>query len=277
MLKVNHLSGFGAGGIDPNAQAFIVAAGITDSTQKRAIDRLVKNLKGYGIWTKCLAIYPFVGGTSTTHKFNLKDPRDLDAAFRLAFAGTITHDANGITPGGTTADYADTFFDPVTQSSSLTSFHLSLYKGATSANGTSRLYMGQWVSPGFNVTYLGWASAGTLERAGIGVASNGTDNTPTAGTSAPSTAGMVAVSCNGDRDQKYYLNGSAHGTSVTSTGTFVSSSLFIGAANDTGAAVFPYNQSTRFVSIGTGLTAAEAGNLFTACEAFQDALGRGVI
>ena len=29
------------------------------------------------------AIYPFVGGTATTHKFNLKDPADINAAFRL--------------------------------------------------------------------------------------------------------------------------------------------------------------------------------------------------
>ena len=52
------------------------------------------------------ALYPFVGGTATSHKFNLKDPRDLDAAFRLQFNGGWTHNSNGVTPNGTNG-YAD--------------------------------------------------------------------------------------------------------------------------------------------------------------------------
>ena len=93
---------------DTDAQAFITAAGITDSTQQNAINQLVLDLKSYSLWTKMSAIYPFVGGTSTTHKFNLKDPRDLDVAYRLAFFGGWTHNANGITGNGTNT-YADTF------------------------------------------------------------------------------------------------------------------------------------------------------------------------
>ncbi len=56
--------GSGAAPLDPDAQAFITAAGITDATQQSAINTLVTDLKGYGIWTKMKAIYPFVGGTS---------------------------------------------------------------------------------------------------------------------------------------------------------------------------------------------------------------------
>ncbi len=72
-----------SGGTDADAQAFITATAITDLTQQTAINTLVTQLKTYGIWTKMKALYPFVGGTATAHKFNLKDPRDLDAAFRL--------------------------------------------------------------------------------------------------------------------------------------------------------------------------------------------------
>lgn len=109
MFLVNSYQ-FGGGGvpsIDPDAQAFLTAAAITDPTITSAVDTLVVDLKGYGIWTKMKALYPFVGGTATTHKYNLKDPRDLDAAFRLVFNGGITHDANGITGNGTNG-YADT-------------------------------------------------------------------------------------------------------------------------------------------------------------------------
>ena len=60
--------------IDPDAQAFLTAAGITDATITSAINTLVVDLKGYNIWTKMKAVYPFVGGTAAAHKFNLKNP-----------------------------------------------------------------------------------------------------------------------------------------------------------------------------------------------------------
>ena len=87
-----------AGGIplDPDAQAFLNAAGITDATITTAIDTLVIQLKAIGVWNKMKAIYPFVGGTATTHKFNLKNPADTNAAFRLVFFGGVTHDNTGI-------------------------------------------------------------------------------------------------------------------------------------------------------------------------------------
>ena len=106
---------------DADAQAFITAASITDNTQQNAINTLVIALKGYSIWTKFKAIYPIVGGTATNHKFNLKDPRDLDAAFRLTFFGGVTHSVNGMQANGTNG-YADTFFNPTTQGISINNF-----------------------------------------------------------------------------------------------------------------------------------------------------------
>jgi len=99
--------------IDPDAQAFLTAAAITDPTITSAIDTLVVDLKGYGIWNKMKAIYPFVGGTASSHKFNLKDPRDLDAAFRLVFIGGWTHSVNGV-QGNLTNAFADTYLVPST-------------------------------------------------------------------------------------------------------------------------------------------------------------------
>lgn len=94
-------------GFDSSAISFFNATGITNTTQQDAIDNLVRGLKDDGIWNKMKAIYPFVGGTATTHKFNLKDPRDVDAAFRLVFNGGWTHSSTGALPNGTNG-YADT-------------------------------------------------------------------------------------------------------------------------------------------------------------------------
>jgi hypothetical protein len=99
---------------DPDAQVFITAAAITDNTQQNAINTLVLDLKSNGIWSKTYAIYPLVGGSATNHKFNLKDPRDLDVAFRLTFFGGVTHSVNGMQGNGTNG-YADTFFNPTTE------------------------------------------------------------------------------------------------------------------------------------------------------------------
>jgi len=104
MILANHgiISSSGGFLYDADALAFITAASITDNTQKTAVNTLVTDLKTYNIWTKMKALYPFVGGSATSHKYNLKDPRDLDAAFRLVLNGGWTHSATGVTPNGTT-------------------------------------------------------------------------------------------------------------------------------------------------------------------------------
>lgn len=109
--------------IDTQAQAFITAAGITDPTQITAINNLVVGLKGASLWDKIIALWPFVGGSATSHKFNLKNPLDTDAAFRLAFSGGFTHNANGITPNGVNG-FADTFLSGANLTNNNTSWSI---------------------------------------------------------------------------------------------------------------------------------------------------------
>jgi len=73
------------------------------------VDYIVSNMKAIGTWDLCNAVYGFVGGTAASHKFNWKDLRDVDAAFRLTFVGGVTHNANGMQGNGTNG-YADTFY-----------------------------------------------------------------------------------------------------------------------------------------------------------------------
>ncbi len=82
--------------VDPDAQAFITAASITDPTQQSAINQLVLDLKGYSIWTKMKAIYPYVGGTSSSTSYNLKNP----AQFQITWNGGVTWSNNGVLFGG---------------------------------------------------------------------------------------------------------------------------------------------------------------------------------
>ncbi len=104
-------------GYDPDAQLFIdaeLASGVVlTKNQANAINDLVLDLKLNNLWSKMKFLYPFVGSSATAHKFNLKDPRDLNIAHRLVFNGGWTHSANGALPNGTNG-YASTFLIPNT-------------------------------------------------------------------------------------------------------------------------------------------------------------------
>lgn len=109
--------------LDINALKFINAASISDNSQKNALNKFIKSLKSINQLQAGFidfnnpsnsiiqALYPIIGGNATSHKFNLVNPIDSDAAFRLIFSGTITHDSNGIKSDGTTG-YADTKLSP---------------------------------------------------------------------------------------------------------------------------------------------------------------------
>lgn len=98
--------------IDPDAQAFITATGIS-GVEATAINTLVLYLKSEGLWTLIDAFYPFVGGSASSCKFNLKDPQDTNEAYRMTFAGSWTIDSNGVKPSSkNSANYGDSHWSP---------------------------------------------------------------------------------------------------------------------------------------------------------------------
>lgn len=100
--------------LDPTAAAAFIIAGLTDVTQQVLVNTAIVSAKQAGLFgATCLAWYPFVGGTLNRHKINYKNPLDTDAAFRLAFIGGVTHNANGIT-GNAISGYGNTFMIPNT-------------------------------------------------------------------------------------------------------------------------------------------------------------------
>lgn len=119
---------------DADAQLFVNAALISVQSQGDAINNLVISLKANNIWSKLKALYPFIGGSASSHKFNLKDPRDLNAAFRLSFSGTWTHTATGALPGG--SSYANTNLSP-TSVLSIDNCSLSVYLRTNPPNSFS--------------------------------------------------------------------------------------------------------------------------------------------
>jgi len=108
----------------------------------------------FSILSKCqnlstsqLVSSPFIGGTSTQHKYNLKDPRDLDAAFRLVFNGGWTHSSTGALPNGTNA-YANTYLILSNQLGS-DKPHISYYSRTNGNTATDQIDMGVYNNPAY--------------------------------------------------------------------------------------------------------------------------------
>ena len=80
-----------AGGFDPNAETFFTAAGITDLTQKDAVNQLVLDLKADSLWSLMKVIYPLVGTTSSQQSYNLVDP----TTYQIDWLGGWSFSSNG--------------------------------------------------------------------------------------------------------------------------------------------------------------------------------------
>lgn len=266
---------------DADALAFIAATGITDTTQKSAINSLVVSLKGYSIWNKLDVIYPFVGGTAFTHKFNLKNPADSNLTNRLEFFNAWTHNSNGITGNGTNT-VANTFFNP----SVIRSFGVYV---RTATNGTPA-FLGATVRSDSGEGFYNGPYG--IDFRGAETLFVNTNSIPNG--NPPFTRGYITVNT---------LDGSSKAIKVYRDGTYIDtahtpgiwpSTLFLNtpqiaigatradyydANGDYENTLYENNTTANiaFAFLGnTILTATEAANLNTAMVVYQTTLGRQV-
>jgi hypothetical protein len=245
---------------DFDADAFITAAAITDPTQQSAINQLVLDLKGYSIWTKMKALYPFVGGSASSHKFNLKNPLDTDAAFRLVFNGGWTHSSTGALPNGINA-YADTKFIP-NSNITVSSGHFSVYNRNNDLVGTKI----DGVNSGSTWVQMNHSYGDFI----FGQIASYASYTPT------DTRGLFLLTRTANNSFKIKRNNT---NLLTNTGTVTSlptHSIYIGARNDSGSYNHPNSYQKAFASIGDGLLDSEANNLYLCVQQFNTTLGRQV-
>lgn len=248
--------------VDPDAQAFITAASITDPTQQSAIDTLVTDLKGYGIWTKMKAIYPFVGGTASTHKWNLKDPRDLDAAFRLVFNGGWAHSSTGALPNGING-FADTRLSPQTD---IGGFNISfgVYIPTPHKNTSGH---GCWntLSQRCNLIQFAGTHYSTITT------------TTTAAESVGVLTKFISTSRLDSSTHKLYNNGVLLDTDTTTeTVALPNVNFSFSYVTNSGASTQYGNNELRFSYLSEGLNDTEMSDFYTAVQAFNTTLSRQV-
>ena len=255
-------------GYDPDAQLFFnaqTAAGVTlTTTQKNAVNQWVVDAKAIGIWTKMKAVYPIVGGTATSHKFNLKNPLDTNAAFRLVFSGGGTHSSNGYQLNGVNA-FADTFLIPST-TLTLNSQHISFYS-RTNSNGTE-------VEMGCNNAGLAPNTVLEIRTAGttyLSLAANGYTTYVDA-----NSLGFYIGNRTASNVTKLFKNNTAVATSAVGSSSNPINSIGIGALNSGFTKQYYSTKECAFASIGDGLTDAEALALYNAVQTFNTTLNRQV-
>lgn len=260
---------------DPNAQQFINAANIISQTHADAINTLVIDMKAQGLWNKCIAIYPIVGGTQSAHSYNLKNP----SQYNLNFVNTWNHSGFGATPNGTTA-YADTGINGstvLTQNDS----HLSFYSRTDSA-AAARSSMGAHNNSTAPNEIMVLSLKNTSGNAGAFNTSQAT--------------GQPALVANAN-SQGFYINNktssaigglsivkngsvAASNTVAITTNTYANRNIFIGACSITNLGIgvaFQYDdKQCAFASIGSGLTVSECSTYTTIVNNFQAALSRNV-
>lgn len=249
--------------LDPDALAFLTAAEISDPIITSAINTLVIDIKNVGIWTKMKAIYPFVGGTATTHKWNLKDPRDLNIAFRLTFNGGWVHSSNGVLSNGTNS-FADTFLNR--------SVFANVNLGC----------QGVYITPqtGTDIRYeCGIASTNQFftmrsdDLSGNNNWFNGS-TTPKSSSAVLRNGGFTASSRIATNDYKTIIQ---DGTILSNTNNdnaqYNTNNFYLGRAN---TASGTSNRQFRFYFIGNPLISEELTNLRTAVVNFQTTLGRNI-
>ena len=246
---------------DPDVQDFIDATGITDNVIILALNYLVCELKDGGLWDILNAIYPFVGGTATTHKFNLKDARDLDSAFRLDFNGGITHSSTGVKGNGTNG-WIDTHLVPSSVSSA-NDEHISIYS-RTDDNGL-RVDMGAdtpTIKSNIISRYLGDFYARM-------------QGTNTTGDAVADSLGLFVANRINSSEAEGYYNGTQFTKSNAQVG-LPNISYHIMALNSNGTAAFFSQREIAFATQGGGISVADELVLRTAIDNFQTRLGRNV-
>lgn len=251
-----------AGCTDADVLAFLAATGISDTTISDALCVLVTSAKTDGWWSKMDAIYPLVGGTAATHKFNLKNPADTNAAFRLTFVGGGTHASTGWKPNGTNG-YARTYFTP--------SVHTTVDTASFGAYSRTNLTGVNYIYGVFQATgsYRMWhnynGNIQILQTAAITYTAN------------PSTR-MFISRREGNSFNQSYRDGTSLGTNTALQTAIPNVEFFFGALNNNGTATFFTAHELAFAFLGnsTALTNTDAANITAAVNTFQTSLGRNV-
>ena len=252
---------------DSDAFNFLTAAGITNTTQRNAINKLVIDLKYYNLWTKQRALYPVVGGVAASHAVNLKTP----GTYNLTFGSGWTHSSTGMLPNGTSGCYANTFLAANVMNQD--SVHISYYSRTDEVGGSTAemgVYQTTPTPAIISIMYTKNVSNNLqipINQSGVGsLAAN------------PNSTGYYIGSRTASNSIKSFKNGRLVINATTVSVGASSYYYYLGGYNTNNAAnsYAPSSKECAFASIGDGLTDQDALNFYNIVQRYQTNLSRQV-
>jgi hypothetical protein len=248
-------------GYTARTTAFATATGITDATILGALNTFDLGLISNGLDTKMKAVYPFVGGTSSTHKYNFINSADSNSAYRLLFSGGMTHSSNGVLLGGTNG-YAETYIQPST-ALSLNNTHVSVYSRTNNSSAVFDVCASNAsnYSPDMAINYGGTTYFQVNQAFSYSTYTDG------------SSSGMRIINRTSSTTEKLFKNNSLVATITKSSSGLSSGNIHLGRFHD---GTIWSNRQYAFMSVGDGLTDAEALAFYNLVQDMQTTLARNV-
>lgn len=254
------------------ASAVTAAGGTYSATTLAAMSTFARDAKAAGYWDKLNRINLFAGDQLAAALVPLKvgggNATDTNVNF---VAGDYT-EATGLTGDGTTK-YLRTGLIP-SASLTLNDTHLAVYNrasGVTGAAGASSIGADNGGTSWFAATIP--FTDNTLNSAQYDTG-GGNLSVASIGTVA---RGHIVASRTAAASHVIYRNGASAGTNASSGGTLPALECYVFARNSSATPSVYAAAPLGSYSIGSGLSAADVTAYNTHMEAFQDALGRGVI
>lgn len=248
---------------DPDAAAYLSAAGITDATEIAAVEQLFLDLKGAGsttnnsnIYSKFYALYPISPTGISAGAVNAVNAGTYD----ITWNNSPTYDTSGITGNGTNT-YGDTGFNPITEGADLNDFGMTV--DVATDDVANKVDMGQNNFPTNTMFFQINMRNGTYTYIG------GDLSSAVAGTIG--TTGVRTICRRATNDLEGYLNGVSDGTDTTLSGssTLVNINIYVMASNQNGANSTGTGRKYRFFAIHQGLTDNEAQDLYDAITTYN--------
>lgn len=269
----------------PLTDAFLAATGITGSANIQALQDFETGLTTYSLLSKFTAIYPLMGGNSTTTSYNFMDT----GSYRITWNGTVDYYINGVRTANGGGAYGDTGI--AGSSLSVSEGHQCAWINTneapedlgTGAYGSDWGCGGDPSNPDLSQYYFSVAQ-GAAENALIQAWPVNPSITAAAGgikvSPYPTDRTGIWISTRlSSTDNALYRNGSTYATTSTSSGTRSYSSglttVRILSRNE-GGDTSPRRQGFHTIGAGSGkgLTSTEATNLYNLITAFNTTAGR---
>jgi hypothetical protein len=256
-------------GYSGTAQVYLDKVKYAISSYNTAITKVVESFKAANVWSKMRAVYPLLtDGISDTRlnqiKWNLVDPRDDDAAYRLTLNGGYTLTGSGILFNGING-YANTHFAPSLLGQN--SLHMSVYSLTNTQSTVNDI--GSIDNPITSGAVMLTRDAGNSFSARV--------NQSTANSVANATSlGFYAINRTGANVVNAWRNTTKIINQTTVSAAPNNFDIYLGARNDAGNATLFSNREYCFATIGEGLTDDEMGNVATIVQTFVAETGKVV-